>query len=103
MRKARWLTYVRTELATIKQLINPSEMASAIACRSKFYHHRPRLRKQPCIPCARQVRERGILQRRRGCRRDAQDLACPAVDRTLELRCGGLRSGGGGGGGVTRE
>jgi hypothetical protein len=63
-----------------------------------LHQHRPRLHIQPRIPRARHVRERRILQRRRGCRRNAQDLVCPAVDRTFELRCGVLR-----GGGVTRE
>ena len=56
-----------------------------------LHHHGPRLRKQRIVPSARHVRKRRVLQRRRGSRREAQHLASPAVDRTLELRCRILR------------
>ena len=52
-----------------------------------LHHHGPRLRKQRIVSGARHVRERRVLQRRRGSRGEAQYLAGPAVDRALELRC----------------
>lgn len=57
-----------------------------------LHHHRPRLREQRRVPRARHVRERRVLQCRRGRRHEAQHLARPAVDRALELRCRVLRA-----------
>lgn len=62
-----------------------------------LHHHRTRVREQRRLPRAREIRERGVLQRRRGGRREAEHLACPAIDRALELRrcvlCGARRRG----------
>jgi hypothetical protein len=51
-----------------------------------LHHHRAHVRKQGRVSRARQIRERGVLQSRRGRRREAQHVARPAIDRALELR-----------------
>ena len=50
-------------------------------------HHGTYVREQRRLPRAREIREGRVLQRRRGCRREAEYLARPAVNRALELRC----------------
>ena len=53
-----------------------------------LHHHGPRVRrKQHRVPSARQVRQRRVLQRRRGHRTKAQCIARPAVDSALKLGC----------------
>ena len=76
--------FASAEIVTTRELMMPS-LGHRVP-QQALHHHRSHVREQRgALPHVRKVRQHEFMQRRR-CGSDAQHLARPAVDRTLELR-----------------